>query len=963
MTEKTIALPPGVNTQKTQAANAGAFSASNLIRWRDGLLERMAGWERLFDEQCDSFVRAIHAYQDLQNTNTLLLGTDAGTQIYTEESGLVETRLGRRQVFLSSPIYTAAAGDPTTTITDASHGAVLADFVRLPYGLYGDADNALFEAIATNRLWTCGIYVNGLYIIGGDPTTGASTDGLITSTDTTTWTGRALGGSGRLRQFATDGTIVIASTDTDGNYVYRSIDGGLTWGTVGTGLGLTTRAAAYGNSIWLVGSEPGTTTGRILRSTNGGASWSTLNVGPREHSLGAAHNGSYFLITYENNRIDRTTDGLSYSGVSHALPAGTWLYSVAWSPTLARWVVVGSSGRIEYGDSTATTWVQATSPTTSDLYRVVWTGKQFVACGVNVVLCSPDGISWFPMLPPALSQYAALAAGPDWTVLGGGAANSLARIRSTYAAVGAQTVQLPADLYTIGGPLTTNSYTVEAPASASSATTGGGWPRLYACNVLGLVPTTRVRVWAASHGRTVGQKFSPDIAVELPSNGIVLSPSTEYDIVAVPNTWSFDIEAGQVPGTVLVEATYENGSTTATAQLQYFSQVDTQPRNWFLDNFGEYGVFVPENGAVYIYTPPVPSNGLVMAEVIETGPQVNTGMFVAMPQAQILCFGSEATIGGGVQDPLLVRWCDAGDYTVWVATSTNQAGSYRLSRGSRIVGGIQAPQSALLWTDIDLWSVQYVGPPLVYGFQMIGSGCGLVSPKARCVQGRNTYWMGKRGFFVFGDNGVIPLPCAVRDVIFNDLDESQVNKIHAGSNSSTNEIMWFYPTQSGGTGEIDAYVKYNTVQQCWDYGRLCRTSWYDESVWGTAIGADANFRIQQHEMGYNDDGAPMAGAFAETGYSRLGEGEQVMFMRSLMPDMKFLGDGDGSVTVSVYTRVTPNGETNMVGPFAATDETTRLTVRARARLVALRIEWAPVLDYNARLGAPLADMAPSGRVP
>lgn len=963
MSDKTIALPPGVNTQKTQAANSGAFSRTNLVRWREGLLERIGGWERLFDDRCDSYVRAIHAYQDLENTNTLLLGTDAGTQIYTEESGLVDTRLGRRQVFLDSPIYTAVAGDPTTTIADASHGAVAADFVRLPYSLYGDTDNALFTEIATTLPWFCGIYVNGLYIIGGDPTTGASLDGLITSPDAITWTSRALGGSGRLRQFATDGTNIIASTDTDGGYVFRSTNGGLTWSTVSTGLGLATRAAAYGSSVWILGSDPGTSTGRILRSTNSGASWSTLNVGPREFTLGASHNGSYFLMTYENNRIEKSTDGASWSAVTSALPGGTWLFSVAWSPTLSRWVVVGASGYIQYGDATGTIWTQTTSPTTSDLYRVVWAGGQFVAAGVNVVLCSADGIVWVPMIPTAFSQYAALAAGPDYLVLGGAFGNSLARIRQPYSAVGAQTERLPAALYRIGGPVTANTYTVEAPAAASATTTGGGFPRLYACNVLGLVPTTRVRVWAANHGLTVSDTFSPDIGVSLPNNAIYIDPSVEYTIANVPNTWSFDIETGQVPTTALVEAVYENGSASPVAQLQYFSQVDTQPRNWFLDNFGEYGVFVPENGAVYIYTPPVPSNGLVMAEVIETGPQINTGMFVAMPQAQILCFGSEATLGGGVQDPLLVRWCDAGDYTVWTATSTNQAGSYRLSRGSRIVGGIQAPQSALLWTDIDLWSVQYAGPPLVYSFQMIGSGCGLVSPKARCVQGRNTYWMGKRGFFVFGDSGVVPLPCSVRDAIFNNLDESQINKVHAGSNSSANEIMWFYPSISGGTGEIDSYVKYNTIQQCWDYGQLCRTSWYDESVWGTPIGADQNFRIQQHEMGYNDDGAPMVGAFAETGYSRLSEGEEIMFMREIMPDMKFIGDGEGAVTVSVYTRTTPNSPTNMVGPFTATDETARMTVRARARLIALRIEWLAALDYNARLGAPVADISPSGRAP
>lgn len=964
MSETAVRFPPGVNTQKTQASNAGAFSESNLVRWRTGLLERIGGWQRLFDDRCDDHVRAIHAYQDLQNENTLLLGTDAGTQIYTENSGLVDTRLGRRRALLSPPIYTAPAASPAITITDATHGANNGDLVRLPYALCGDTDNALFTQISAAQNYFSGIYSHGLYIMGGFASSASASDGLSTSPDALVWTPRVAAASARMYRMASDGTSIVASTNTGSGLVFRSLNG-TSWTTVGTGFGQPTFGCGVGGGAFIVWTTPNTSGfGRFLRSTNGGASWSLLAGGPQLIVLDIKHNGSYFMAVGESGVFQRSTDGgVSWSTVFS--PGGSSMQSLAWSPSLQRWIAVGNNGRIfRSNDSTGTTWTQMSSPTGLDLYSVAWTGTQFVACGVNVALCSLDGQVWFAMVPRALSAYTGIAAGPDYTVIGGTTGGTLERIRRTSQPPGSSVSDLPAATYPISDA-TTNTYTIQAPVPGSTATLTGGWPRLYACCLPGLSPSTRVRVFEAGHGRTAGSTFTPDIDVALASNSVELDAGTQYTVASVPNAWSFDIETSQTPATVLAEAIYENGSATPVAQLQYFRQVLRQPRNWFLDNFGQYGVFVPENGAVYIYTPPVPENGIVLAEIVETAPQINAGMFVPMPQAQIMCFGSEATIGGGVQDPLLVRWSDAGDYTVWAASATNQAGSFRLSRGSLIVGGIQAPQSGLLWTDIDLWSVQYIGPPLVYGFQMIGSGCGLVAPKARTVQGRNTYWMSRRGFFVFGDSGVQPLPCSVRDVVFDDLDYTQINKVHAGSNSSASEVMWFYPSVSGGTGEIDSYVKYNTVEQCWDYGRLCRTSWYDDSVWGTAIGADENFRIQQHEQGFDADGQPMEGAYVQSGYARIKDGATLAFVSQMMPDLKFIGDGaeDGSVTLTIFTKITPNSMPQMHGPFSATTETERIPMRARARHIALRLEWAPALEYNARLGETLLDIAPSGRAP
>src|SRR5262249_54726914 len=154
------------------------------------------------------------------------------------------------------------------------------------------------------------------------------------------------------------------------------------------------------------------------------------------------------------------------------------------------------------------------------------------------------------------------------------------------------------------------------------------------------------------------------------------------------------------------------------------------------------------------------------------GPMANAGLFVAMPQRQIVCWGSTFT---GIQDPLLLRWCDVNDYTQWIAKPTNQAGSYRIPRGSKIVSGLQAANQGLIWTDLAVWSMQYLGQQFVYGFNEISTGCGLIAPKAAVSLNGTIYWMSQSQFFFMQPGGgVSPMPCPVWDNVFQLIDQNRI---------------------------------------------------------------------------------------------------------------------------------------------------------------------------------------------
>lgn len=342
-----------------------------------------------------------------------------------------------------------------------------------------------------------------------------------------------------------------------------------------------------------------------------------------------------------------------------------------------------------------------------------------------------------------------------------------------------------------------------------------------------------------------------------------------------------------------------------------------------------------------------PLSGVPQAEALPNGPPVNGGIFVMMPQRQICAWGSTFT---GVQDPLLVRWCDVNNYGVWIAQITNQAGSYRLTKGSKIIGGIQGPQQGLLWTDIDVWAMQYIGPPYIYSFNEIGTGCGLIGCKAVGSYNGIVYWMGWNQFFTLTADGVTPLLCPVWDVVFQQLDQTRLSEIRIAVNSRFNEVAWYYPIV--GSSDVSNYVKYNAQLGVWDYGVLTRTAWVDQSVLGPPIGAGRDTEtgveyLYQHDgvnpstgLPTTDDDIYAMTSYFQTGYAAMSEADFKMFVDQWWPDMKwdFYGQtGSGTVQLTIYFTDYPNQTPQSVGPYNLTSSVQFVSPRLRGRLVSFKI--------------------------
>jgi hypothetical protein len=384
--------------------------------------------------------------------------------------------------------------------------------------------------------------------------------------------------------------------------------------------------------------------------------------------------------------------------------------------------------------------------------------------------------------------------------------------------------------------------------------------------------------------------------------------------------------------------------------------------DWTLDNWGEILLACPTYEQSPQFQPIYewdPTDSNPQATVIPQAPPVNSGIFVAMPQRQIIAFGSTFT---GIQDPLLVRWCDVSNYNDWIATVINQAGSYRIPKGSRIVGAIQAAQQALLWTDIGVWSMQYIGQPYVYSFNEVGSGCGLIAKKAAASINGAVYWMGPSQFFSMTGQGVQPVSCPIWDVIFQDLDQTNLEKIRVGVNSRFGEITWYYPTMSSG-GEVNAYAKYNVFLQVWDFGSLGRSAWVDQSVIGPPVGADPTSRyIYQHETSQNADGQPMLSSF-QTGYFAMAEADVKMFVDQVWPDMKwgyYDGSQNATVNLTFYVADYAGQTPTTYGPYPLTQGTTFISPRFRGRLVSIGLGSSDI-DSFWRIGNIRYRVQPDGK--
>jgi hypothetical protein len=578
--------------------------------------------------------------------------------------------------------------------------------------------------------------------------------------------------------------------------------------------------------------------------------------------------------------------------------------------------------------SSATTTPTLTATGSSGTATLTYSTSYTIPVGSTIVVAG--------VLPSAFSGTFTVTASGAGTVSYAIVAGTYTQTQSgtIFVSVAKENGNLAQYIYYNGiGPLPANSgygvggYGGSASFPTVTATTTGAGP--YTATVTFSGPTVVA----------VGSYVTIDGVTPAGYNGawIVTASSAGSVSFTVPSS----LAAQSVAGTLAFGGGYGSGVAPSAGTGTAITVTD-----WTLDNWGETLLAcpimippgqpvtaTPSGGGIYQWSP---TTNNPVATIIPTGPVLSSGMFVAMPQRQVIAWGSTFN---GIQDQLLIRWSDVDNYGSWIGLPENQAGYFRIPKGSRIVQCIQGPQQGLIWTDLAVWAMQYVGQPYVYQFNEIGTGCGLIGRKAATSIGGIVYWMSQSQFFKLSSNGVEAIKCPVWDVIFQDLDLDNVEKIRVAANSQFNEIAWYYPTMSNG-GEINAYVKYNITLDQWDFGTLARTAWINQSVLGPPIGTGTDTNIYQHETSPDANGQPINASF-ETGYFALSDADMKMFVDQVWPDMKwgyYGGAQSATVDLTFYATDYPGQTPIAYGPFTMTQGTTFVTPRMRGRLVSIKLE-------------------------
>ena len=391
-----------------------------------------------------------------------------------------------------------------------------------------------------------------------------------------------------------------------------------------------------------------------------------------------------------------------------------------------------------------------------------------------------------------------------------------------------------------------------------------------------------------------------------------------------------------------------------------FSQ---QIRLWSQDNWGEDLFFNVYDGAPYYWDKTLGVGTRATTFASQTGasdaPTISRRIMASGADRHVVCFGCNP-MSETAQDLLMVRWSDQESPFDWTPSVTNSAGFMRISSGSEIIAAQKTRQEILVWTDVNLHAMRFVGGEFTFGFSLLAGNISLIGPNALVTVGDQVFWMDRENFYVYSGRIEI-IPCTVLRYIFDDINLDQRHKCFAASNKMFDEVLWFYP--SADSDEVDRYAKFSTVEGTWDIGSLSRTAWVDYGIHSNprASGVSSGTTyVYVHENGDNDNGSPMT-AYIQSGDFDLGDGEQFMFLSRLIPDVDITSsDAEAAVNYILKTRNYPGDSFTTNSTNAIQSTTQQAFLRGRSRQAALRVE-SDTTDITWTLGDVRIEMRPDGK--
>ena len=550
-------------------------------------------------------------------------------------------------------------------------------------------------------------------------------------------------------------------------------------------------------------------------------------------------------------------------------------------------------------------------------------------------------------------------------------------------------------------------YTITS-ATAATGTGSGGGAAVYASYILHIGSATNVsfggwgsNVWSSSNWGGIGYASTATLAIWSQWNfgeNLVFGPklgklyywnATTAVALATPTTVTIsnatpavmtltaNTTTPLISGTAIMFQTTGALPTPLVPYTVYYVTYVTATTYKLSTTYANYlaGTFI-NTGSAGSGTHSLSPRGIAVADLpaASSVPIEQNTILVSDSSRFTICFGANP-YGSTTYDPMTVRWSDQESVVEWAPAVTNQAGEVRLSHGSTIVSVLQSRQEIIIFTDAAVYSLQYLGPPYVWGNQLLSDNISIASINAAAYASGITYWMGQDKFYKY-DGRVQTLRCDLRQYIYDDINRSQFDQVFSGTNEGFNEVWWFYCSQASTT--IDKYVIYNYAEDLWYYGSMARTAWLDTALRNYPIAATYSNNLVYHEYGVDDNttGTPAAiSASITSAQYDIGDGHNFAFVYRMLPDLTFRGSTAGTTPqVTMYLQglnnsgsgITQSGNADVVNTGSApsvinVDQFTgQVYIRVRGRQMQMKIT-SNTLGTQWQLGAPRIDIRPDGR--
>jgi hypothetical protein len=434
------------------------------------------------------------------------------------------------------------------------------------------------------------------------------------------------------------------------------------------------------------------------------------------------------------------------------------------------------------------------------------------------------------------------------------------------------------------------------------------------------------------------------------------------------------------------------------------SEVSLEPGLWSLDNFGQVLIATIANGKTFTWNGGAASALNNRASTTTSGfetsnnPTASRLTLISPTTRHLIHLATETTIGNtATQDDMFIRFSNQEGINTYAPSATNTAGTQRLQDGTKIMGALKAKETILIFTDNALYTMKFVGSPFTFGFEQVGTNCGLIGKNA-CVEVDGVaYWMSPKGFFAY-DGTVKSLPCTVEDHVFENIDTTKGQQVNAGLNNLFTEVIWWYP--SSGSDYNDKYVVLNFGESAltrvlggvWYTGTESRTSWVDATIYPKPFATKYNVSssgtfpvivgesglgqttLFEHEVG-TDQVNPNGTTTAVTSFIKSYDidieqrsrnpiapavaGEVFMKMRRFVPDFKSLA-GNAKVTLGIKRYPQETQTNTALSPFTISSTTIKKDTRARGRYINIKIE-NDTSSESWRFGTLKLDVQPDGR--